>query len=727
MRLTGSRPQPVAPPDLRDVIAARFGHDPGDSPAESAAPRGEDSSEESARQRAARFHLEGDTLLPGTPHLVAELRQQVEVVEALKASVPGPFGLPRLAPDVAGPAWSTAAVTGEVKIKKSSEAGRKRRGRRSKKHENDHEDASEETAPAVCTQAVVASELSEGPRHVGRQLGEILIGRGVVSEDQLRDALTTQTGSGKRLGHILVELGLLSERGLVEVLAEQLQIEIVELGVMELDREVVTLLPAEDARRLRAVPIGTDGERIEVAVADPLAESLQEELIAKLGRPVRLRFATDTDVEAVINKMYAGTADLGNALRMFEARLEARKQTKDAEQTATTVVDENAPIVKVVNVIFEQAVRERASDIHIEPMDEDVRVRVRTDGALHEIMRLPNEMAQSLISRVKVMSDMNIVERRKPQDGQLAVSVAGRDLDVRVSTAPTVFGEKCVMRVLDKSKGAIEMSALGMDRETFGRFNKLIRSPYGMVICAGPTGSGKTTTLYATLAAINDAEINVVTVEDPVEYVFPTINQIQINEASGVTFASGLRAILRQDPDAILVGEIRDIETARIAVQAAMTGHFVMSSLHATDATSALHRFMDMGVEPFLVASSLLGVVGQRLVRKICPHCVVAYEPTPEEMSFYEKSGGDLNKAQFVRGDGCVFCAGTGYYDRVGIYEVLRITDELKELIVSGAPQAELKQLAVSQGMRTLREQATQLVAQDKTTIGEVLRTVYVL
>jgi type IV pilus assembly protein PilB len=565
-----------------------------------------------------------------------------------------------------------------------------------------------------------------GPRHVGRPLGELLVGRGIVSEDQLREALTTQTGSGKRLGNILVELGLLSERALVDVLAEQLQLEIVELGRMELDKDVVTLLPEDHARRLRAVPIARDGARLDVAVADPLATNLQEELIELLGTPVRLQFATGTDIENVIDKMHANAADLGDALRMFEARLTARKGTREHEQATTTTVDENAPIVKVVNLILEQAVRARASDVHIEPMADVVRIRVRTDGALHETMSLPGSMGGPLVSRIKVMSDMNIVERRKPQDGQLQIQLAGRDLDVRVSTTPTVFGEKCVMRVLDKTKAVIDLPGLGMDPETHQRFTDLIRSPYGMVICAGPTGSGKTTTLYATLTAVASDDINVVTIEDPVEYVFPKISQIQINETGGLTFASGLRAILRQDPDSILVGEIRDVETARIAVQAALTGHFVMSSLHATDAASALHRFMDMGIEPFLVASSLLGVVGQRLVRKICPHCITVYDPTPDERSFYERAGG-VDKDVFVQGAGCNFCDNTGYYDRVGIYEVLAVTDELKQLIVSDASNAELRALAVQQGMRTLREQALQLVQQDKTTIAEVLRTVYVL
>jgi type IV pilus assembly protein PilB len=300
-------------------------------------------------------------------------------------------------------------------------------------------------------------------------------------------------------------------------------------------------------------------------------------------------------------------------------------------------------------------------------------------------------------------------------------------LDVRVSTTPVVFGEKCVLRLLDKSRSMIELSQLGMSADTYERYYDLVRSPYGMVICAGPTGSGKTTTLYATLSAIVDDAINVVTIEDPVEYVFPRISQIQINEAAGLTFASGLRSILRQDPDAILVGEIRDVETARIAVQAALTGHFVMSSLHATDATSALHRFIDMGIESFLIASSLLGVVGQRLIRRICQHCAEPYRPTAEERSFFERGGGDTAKAQFLHGAGCNFCGQTGFYDRLGIYEVLAVTDEMKELIVAGAPHAELRRLAIAQGMKTLREQAVRLVNEDKTTIAEVLRTVYVL
>jgi len=565
------------------------------------------------------------------------------------------------------------------------------------------------------------------PRHTGRPLGELLVGRGLVSEEQLRDALMAQTGSGKRLGHILVELGLLDERSLVDVLADQLGMQVVDLRTANLDNDVVTLLEEEDARRLCAIPIRRDGARIEVAVGDPLGENLQGQLIELLTSTVRLVIAAKSDIERVIDKFHMPAADLGDALRLFEARLEARRATQMVETQVQTVVDENAPVVKVVNLILEQAVRDRASDVHIEPVEDHVRIRVRTDGALHQVMMLPAPMGPSLISRIKVMSDMNIVEKRKPQDGQMAVEAAGRELDVRVSTTPTVFGEKCVMRLLDKSRALIELSALGMPADTYARYHDLVRSPYGMVICAGPTGSGKTTTLYATLAAVADDAINVVTVEDPVEYVFPSINQIQINEAAGLTFANGLRAILRQDPDSILVGEIRDIETARIAVQAALTGHFVMSSLHATDATSALHRFLDMGIESFLIASSLLGVVGQRLIRRVCRHCKEPHSLTAEERSFYERAGGSVDKTSFVRGAGCNFCGHTGYYDRIGIYEVLAVTDEMKELIVTNAPHADLRRLAISQGMKPLREQAIRLVTDDLTTVSEVLRTVYVL
>jgi type IV pilus assembly protein PilB len=662
---------------------------------------------------------EGDTLLPDQPNDAEFPRGGAGVSEPVEPDVSPPtVALPP--PPV--PAPPEPVTTAPVAAPRAEGSRDKRRAVKAARHAAD--------APAVAEpQGSPRSQPddAEGPRHSGRPLGELLVGRGLVSEDQLGEALTKQTTSGKRLGNLLVELGLLGERALTDVLAEQLGLDVVDLSRAVMDPDVVALLSEDDARRLGALPTHRDGSRVEVAVADPLIENLDTQLIEMLGSLVRIKLAVRSDLEQALDRCYAPSADLGDALRMFEARLEARKASQSTDTVVQTVVDENAPVVKIVNVILEQAVHDRASDVHIEPMGDTVRVRVRTDGALHQITTLPGPMGPSLLSRIKVMSDMNIVERRRPQDGQMAVTIGNRELDVRVSTMPTAFGEKCVMRILDKTRAVIELPALGMSAETYARYYDLIKSPYGMVICAGPTGSGKTTTLYATLTAINSDEINLVTIEDPIEYVFPTINQIQINEPAGLTFANCLRSVLRQDPDAILVGEIRDVETARIATQAALTGHFVVSSLHATDATSALHRFMDMGIESFLIASSLLGVVGQRLVRHMCEHCLEPYSPTAEERSFFERGGGSPDKHDFVAGVGCNFCGHTGYFDRIGIYEVLAVTDEMKELIVTDAPHAQLRALAIEQGMTTLRDQAIRLVTEDKTTIAEVLRTVYVL
>jgi type IV pilus assembly protein PilB len=339
-------------------------------------------------------------------------------------------------------------------------------------------------------------------------------------------------------------------------------------------------------------------------------------------------------------------------------------------------------------------------------------------------MSLPAEMAPALASLIKIMAGMDIVERRRPQDGQTSMEIDGRPLDVRVASTPTIWGEKITLRLLDKSRPLYKAGELGMPPDTHEAWDKLVRSPFGMVVCVGPTGSGKTTTLYATLGEIDSVERNIMTIEDPVEYVLPSIDQIQINETTGLTFAEGLRSILRQDPDVILVGEIRDAETARIAVQSALTGHLVLSSLHATDTAAAIHRFLDMGVEAFLVASSVVAVVGQRLVRRICSSCKVPYQPTEAELAFYTEAGGPP-KHQFWAGEGCNFCANTGYQDRIGVYELLRITPELKRLIVGWATQEEIRRMAVSQGMRTLQQEGLALVANDVTTISEVIRVIY--
>lgn len=394
-----------------------------------------------------------------------------------------------------------------------------------------------------------------------------------------------------------------------------------------------------------------------------------------------------------------------------------------AEQTHS---DDDGPVVQMVTSLVSQGLRDRASDIHIEPLNDILRIRYRIDGNLVEAQTLPLQLHSSLVSRLKIMAGMNIVERRRPQDGQFSTTVDGREVDVRVATVSTVFGEKLVMRLLDKRRSTIGLSELGMPKDTHEMYSQMVRSPFGMVICAGPTGAGKTTTLYASLMEINDIGKNVTTIEDPVEYVFPGINQVQTNEQAGLTFATGLRALLRQDPDVILVGEIRDADTARIAVQSALTGHFVLSSLHGTDAAAALHRLLDMGIEAFLIASSVMGVIGQRLLRRICDSCKQPYEPNSEEMALFHRHLPNSGKTLFFHGAGCDDCSQTGYRDRIGVYELLKISPAIRQLVVEHATTERVRQLAIDEGMRPMIAEAVNLVEADITTVAEVIRTLYV-
>jgi type IV pilus assembly protein PilB len=389
------------------------------------------------------------------------------------------------------------------------------------------------------------------------------------------------------------------------------------------------------------------------------------------------------------------------------------------------VENEDAPVVQVVQLIITQGLRDRASDIHIEPHDDRVRVRYRVDGALRDKIELPGAIGPAVVSRIKVLADLNIIERRRSQDGQIRMRIEERDVDIRVSTTAVVGGEKAVLRLLDKSRPLFRLEQLGMPPDLAERYSTLLRTPYGMVICAGPTGSGKTTTLYGSLSEIDTPERNIMTIEDPVEYSYASINQIQINEAAGITFASGLKSILRQDPDVILVGEMRDAETARIAVQSALTGHFVLSSVHATDTATALHRLLDMGIETFLVASSVSAVISQRLIRRICLNCRSYYEPPAPEVAFLRSTGVSVPLGGLVRGDGCEQCAGTGYLERTGVYELMPVTEAIRELVVERAPLAEIRKTASYEGMRTLQEEGARLVQAGVTTVAEVVRSIY--
>jgi type IV pilus assembly protein PilB len=552
------------------------------------------------------------------------------------------------------------------------------------------------------------------------RLGDVLVSEHALLPEQLAGALNLQMESGRQLGAILVEQGMLDARTLTQGLARQLGLPTVDLRKERPTPEALALVPEEVARQFQIVPLRLNGEVLDVAVADGSSPAVRAALAKLDVDEVNVYLAPSDDVMTSLNTNY-------RVLTVDDADVKEFWKTVAAQRDVDAIVDaaDEAPIIQLVNRIITQALRDRASDIHIEPTEGRIRIRYRVDGALREVLSLPATTGPELVSRIKIMADMDIVERRRPQDGQIQMRIDGAGLDVRVATGATIWGETAVLRLLDKSRSVKKLAELGMPVEAHGRYLSVVTKPYGMILCSGPTGSGKTTTLYATLAEITRSEVNVMTIEDPVEYVFPAVNQMQINTQADVTFASGLRSILRQDPDVILVGEIRDEETARIAVQSALTGHVVMSSLHATDACSSLYRLIDMGIEPFLVASSLVGVVGQRLVRKICPTCATDYEPTARERETFESLGGG-SKQVFVHGAGCNYCSGTGYRDRVGVYEVLVVTDEIRALMVSAEPPQAMRALAIAQGMRPMGREAMALVGDDITTIDEVIRNVYV-
>jgi type IV pilus assembly protein PilB len=538
---------------------------------------------------------------------------------------------------------------------------------------------------------------------------------------QVQEAALTVASTRPEVRPAVTQEDLQIERRRAQQIADQYNLAVVDLRTASPDPAAAALIDEQTARALTAIPLAIFEDSVVVAVADP---TVAIDLQRVIDRPLTLEVAAPTDVLHAIGTAFRALTGIDSRVKVFEARDLVRK---DATRVAAATANEDAPVVQVVQLIITQALRDRASDIHIEPHDDRVRVRFRVDGALHDQLELPGSIGPAVVSRIKILSDLNIVERRRPQDGQISMDVEGRDVDIRVSTTAVVGGEKVVMRLLDKSRPLFKLEQLGMPEEMASRYSALLRAPYGMVICAGPTGSGKTTTLYGSLGEINTPERNIMTIEDPVEYTFPSINQIQINESAGITFAGGLRSILRQDPDVILVGEVRDVETARIAVQSALTGHFVLSSLHATDAATALHRLLDMGIENFLIASSVSAVVSQRLVRRVCGNCRENYQPPAEELAFLDTFGGQVPVGGFIRGAGCNFCAQTGFLERTGVYELMPVSDTIRELVVDRASHDEIRKAARYEGMRTLQEEAVRLVEAGVTTIGEVVRSIYVV
>jgi len=553
------------------------------------------------------------------------------------------------------------------------------------------------------------------------RVGKLLVDSEQLSAENLATALSSANGDLLQFADSMLGKFGVGRAELSKAIAEVTEVPALDSKALEVPENAKDFLDEKVVRANCVIGVAEENGALVVIAADPTA-TRRRAVEAAAGRPVRWTVADPATIRTFIDRIYRANDEIDRLVKAFEV---GDDQSKAAAIAAEVSLDDQAPIIQLVSRIVSQAMRDRTSDIHIEPLDERLRIRFRIDGHLVEAFSLPLSAHPALTSRLKIMSGMNIVEKRKPQDGQFSTVIDGKDVDVRVASVATVFGEKIVMRILDKSRSMIGLAELGFPRETYLHYSKMIHSPFGMVICAGPTGAGKTTTLYASLLEVNDDGTNVTTVEDPVEYVFPGINQIQTNEQAGLTFATGLKAILRQDPDVILVGEIRDADTARIAVQSALTGNFVLSSLHGTDSVAALHRFLDMGIEAFLIASAVVGVIGQRLLRRICDSCKEPYTPGADELAAFRQHSGGSDKSQFFHGVGCNFCAGTGYRDRIGVYELLRITPELRRLIVGWATTEELRRLAVAQGMRTMLREGMALVENDITTVPEVIKTLY--
>jgi type IV pilus assembly protein PilB len=552
-----------------------------------------------------------------------------------------------------------------------------------------------------------------------RTLGSILVDQGLISREQLADAEAEQRSSGRSLGRVLVDRGDVTEKDLVAALATQIGMPFVDLSDHEIDPRAATMVGDGTLRKHVVLPIGFEDGKLLLAMSDPSNVVAVDDVRTITKMDVKPVVATKDDVVAAIDK-YASMVEDMEAMAGDLA-----DGDDDADLTDLKAVTEEAPIVKFVNLLISQAVADGASDIHIEPGEKDLRVRYRIDGVLHEVMRSPRSIQAGVISRLKIMAEVDIAERRIPQDGRISITTNHKAIDLRFSTLPTVYGEKVVMRILDKTSVMLELEDLGFLDHNHKRFEEAYRKPYGTILVTGPTGSGKSTTLYATLNVLNEPGVNIITTEDPVEYRLAGISQVQVNNKVGLTFASALRSILRQDPDIVLVGEMRDRETAQIGIEAALTGHLVLSTLHTNDAPSAVTRLTEMGIEPFLVGSAVDCVLAQRLARRVCSKCVELVRPEPEVL----KAAGfadDIveDRPEIPRAVGCSACSNTGYRGRLAIHEVMTVTEEIERLTVARASSEEITRVAVEQGMRPLREDGLAKVLLGRTTIEEIGRVV---
>lgn len=554
-------------------------------------------------------------------------------------------------------------------------------------------------------------------------LGELLIANEVITQTQLEEALKHKqtTKSNKYLGEILIDLGFTTELQIKKVLEFQYRIPLVDLSEINIDKEAVTVINEQLARKYNIIPIMRDGNTLTVTMSDPLDYYALDDIKRVTSLDIRQVMSLKDDISNAIDRYYGSES----AERAVEA-LQQEYSTLNVDELAQISENEvaNAPVVKLINSIISHAVKAGASDIHIEPMDKDLRIRFRIDGVLQEVMRSPKSAHSSIITRIKIMSALDISEKRIPQDGRVEINVDDRPVDLRISLLPTVYGEKTVIRILGLGKNVTYNRAMiGFSQKNMELFDKIIKSPHGIILVSGPTGSGKSTTLYTVLTELNDVATNVITVEDPVEYKLSGINQVQVNAKAGLTFASGLRSILRQDPDIIMIGEIRDSETAEIAMRAAITGHLVLSTIHTNDAPSSISRLIDMGIQPYLVATSVVGIIAQRLVRKICTKCKQEYLPDHTEMMMLKLR----EPRKLYKGAGCPACNFTGYSGRTAIHEVLPITKEVKDLIEKRATDEHIRQIAARLGTMSLRESATLLVYDGITTTAELTKVTYSL
>ena len=556
------------------------------------------------------------------------------------------------------------------------------------------------------------------------RLGDMLVKAALITREQLNQALQQQQTGGGRIGGNLVKLGFISEDDITSFLSRQYGVPSINLSHFDIDATVIKLIPSEIAQKHQVIPINRTGNVLTVAMADPSNIFAIDDIKFMTGFKVEPVVAAETSIKNSINKYYDSAGMVEDIMKGFDDKdVEALREEDDSVNAAELgKAAEDAPVVKLVNLILTDAIKKGASDIHIEPYEKSFRVRYRVDGMLYDVMQPPTRLKAAITSRIKIMAQLDIAERRLPQDGRIKIKMANKEMDYRVSTLPTLFGEKVVMRLLDKGNLQLDMTKLGFDPNTLTDFETGLLMPFGMVLVTGPTGSGKTTTLYSALNRLNTVDTNIMTAEDPVEFNLPGINQVQTKAEIGLTFAAALRSFLRQDPDVIMVGEIRDYETAEIAVKAALTGHLVLSTLHTNDAPGTISRLLNMGVEPFLVSASCNVIVAQRLARRICQGCKEIITVPPQALMSVGFSAEDAKTFKPSKGKGCQNCSDTGYKGRVALYEVMLIKDNVKEAILQGASSIELRELGRKNGMLTLREAGLQKIREGMTTVEEVLR-----